>query len=156
MSRFTKLSLFLLRLTLGWMFLYAGWSHLTNPTFGASLVGYTGHAKLLPGLYSWLGSLSFMPALNAWGLTLIGIALILGIFVRLASFAGAFMMLMYYLPLGFPYPNAHALIVDEHIIYIAGFLTLAALRAGRAWGLERWCASLPICSRYPKLRALFG
>lgn len=33
---------------------------------------------------------------------------------------------------------------------------LATMRAGRAWGLERWCLKLPLCEKYPKLRAWLG
>ena len=95
--------------------------------------------------------------MNEWGLTLIGIALILGIAVRFYSFFGALLMLLYYFPiLQFPYPNPHSYIVDEHIIYTAAFLALAAVRAGRVWGLENWCANLPICSRFPRLRNWLG
>jgi hypothetical protein len=36
-------------------------------------------------------------------------------------------------------------------MYALALLVLAAFRAGRVWGLENWCANLPICSKYPKL-----
>lgn len=62
-------------------------------------------------------------------------------------------MLLYYFPvLVFPYIGDHAFIIDEHIIYALVFVLLAVARAGRYYGLENWCASLPICSKYPKLR----
>ena len=90
--------------------------------------------------------------LNEWGLTLIGVALVLGIATRLASWLGFVMMILYYFPiLDFPYPNAHSFLVDEHLMYAALFLVLAAFRAGRAWGFDAWCARLSICAKYPKL-----
>ncbi len=158
MTKFGKVSLFLLRVSLGWMFIYAGVTKIVNPAWTSA--GYMKGAKTLSGLYGWLAGSSLLPAvdfLNEWGLTLVGIALLLGVFVRLASFGGAALMVLYYLPiLDFPYPNAHAFIVDEHVVYFFAFLTLAAFRAGQVWGLERWCASLPICSRFPRLRSWLG
>ncbi len=70
---------------------------------------------------------------------------------------GVVLMLLYYFTaLDFPYPNAHALLVDEHIIYSAGLLVLASFRAGRVWGLEEWCSRLPLCKKYPRLREMLG
>jgi thiosulfate dehydrogenase [quinone] large subunit len=64
---------------------------------------------------------------------------------------------LYYFPiLKFPYPNPHAYIVDEHIIYIAALVVLAVFKAGRAYGLEKQCAKLPICAKFPKLRNWVG
>ena len=83
--------------------------------------------------------------------------MIFGLFVGLSAKLGAVLMLLYYLPLlDFPYPNAHAFIVDEHIIYITALLVLGSFKAGRVWGLEEWCTNLPICSRYPRLRDWLG
>ncbi|MBI4138328.1 MAG: DoxX family protein [Candidatus Wildermuthbacteria bacterium] len=155
---FQKLSVFLLRLTIGWMFFYAGITKIADPNWSAA--GYLQASKTFPDFYQWLlqpGILPFVNFINEWGLTLLGISLILGVFVRLGSILGSILMLMYYLPiLQFPYPNAHSYIVNEHIIYIAALLLLSAIRAGRIWGLEHWCSILPVCSRYPALRKLLG
>ena len=117
-------------------------------------------AKTFVGAYQWLASPNILPLVNfvnEWGLTLLGLSLIFGIFVRLGSILGAVLMLLYYIPiLDFPYPNPHSYLVDEHIIYIFVLLLLTSLRAGRVWGLENWCSNLPICSKYPKLRAWLG
>ncbi len=151
-------SLLFLRLSLGCLFFYAGITKLLDPSWSAAF--YLKGAKTFPAFYQWLLQPDILPVinfLNEWGLTLIGLALILGIFVRLASIAGATMMLLYYFPiLDFPYPNAHAFIVDEHIVYIFAFLVLASFRAGRVFGLEKWCSNLPICSRFPRIRSWLG
>ncbi|MEO8637414.1 MAG: DoxX family protein [Candidatus Taylorbacteria bacterium] len=158
MTKSIKIPLFLLRISLGWMFFYAGITKLVDPSCSAG--GYLKGAKTFAGFYLWLTSPQILPVINfvnEWGLTLLGVALILGVFVRLSSVCGALLMLLYYLPLlDFPYPNEHAFIVDEHIIYITALLLLASLRAGRFWGLENWCASLPICKKFPKLRNWLG
>lgn len=155
---FQNLSLFLLRVTMGWMFFYAGITKVLNPEWSAA--GYLKGAKTFSWFFQSLLNPSVLPVvnfINEWGLTLLGVSLILGVGVRLSSLLGAVLMLLYYLPiLNFPYPNAHSYIVDEHIIYIFVLLYLAAIRAGRVWGLEAWCSRLPICSKLPRLREWLG
>lgn len=158
MTQFQKISLLLLRILLGWLFFYAGITKVLNPAWSAA--GYIANAKTFAGFYQWLASPGILPLtnfLNEWGLTLIGVSLILGVAVRLSSILGALLMLLYYFPiLSFPYPDPHSYIVDEHIIYATALLVLAAQRAGRIWGLENWCANLPVCSRFPRLRNWLG
>ena len=139
MAQFQKISLFLLRVSLGWMFLYSGINALTTPSWSAA--GYLKGAKTFAGFYQWLLQPNILPVINfvnEWALTLLGISLILGIFIRFSAPLGAVLMLLYYFPiLAFPYPNAHAFIVDEHIIYALALLVLASLRAGDVWGLGK-------------------
>lgn len=128
----------LLRIALGWLFFYAGITKVINPEWTAT--GYLGGAKTLKGFYGWLASQGVSPIvdfINEWGLTLLGISLILGVFVRLSAPLGALMMILYWLPiLDGLRPNTHAFIVDEHIVYALTLLLLAAARAGRHWGLD--------------------
>lgn len=130
--------LFLLRLAMGWLFFYAGITKILNPAWTSA--GYLGAAKTFPAFYSWLASSSMIPVVdfvNEWGLTLLGVSLILGIGVRLSSILGAALMILYYLAaLDFPYPNPHSYIVDEHIIYALVLLFFAGVRAGRFIGLD--------------------
>jgi len=151
-TKFAKFSAVALRLVLGWMFFYAGITEVVNPEWSAA--GYLNTAKTFSGFYQWLASPAMLPItnfVNEWGLTLVGASLILGLFVRLGSFVGAGMMLLYYLPiLDFPYPNTHSYIVDEHIIYVAAFLLLAALRAGRVVGLDKKFANSSWAAKCPK------
>ncbi|OGY67050.1 MAG: hypothetical protein A3H63_00545 [Candidatus Harrisonbacteria bacterium RIFCSPLOWO2_02_FULL_45_10c] len=158
MSKFQQFSLVALRLSLGWLMFYAGITKVLDPAWSAE--GYLKGAKTFAWFYQWLLSPQILPIINfinEWGLTLLGISLILGIFVRLSSLLGAVLMLLYYLPiLDFPYPNPHSFLVDEHIIYIFVLLLFASLKAGRVWGLENWCSNLPICSKFPKLRKWLG
>ncbi len=151
MTKYTKITLFLFRVSLGWMFFYAGITKVLNPAWSAAK--YLDGAKTFTGFYHWLASPAILPIINfvnEWGLLLLGISLILGIGIRLSSVLGAVLMMLYYLPVqDFPNPNAH-------IIYITALLLLGGLRAGRVWGLEKWCSSLPICSKFPKLREWLG
>jgi thiosulfate dehydrogenase [quinone] large subunit len=152
------ISLLLLRLSLGTLFFYAGIAKVFDPSWSAA--GYLSAAKTFPSFFRWFASPDTLPltnVLNEWGLTLIGLSLLLGVFVRISSLTGALLMLLYYFPiLDGLYPNPHSFIVDEHIIYFSALLLLAAFRAGRVFGLEKWCSNLPACSRFPRLRAWLG
>ena len=158
MTKFQKLSLFFLRISLGWLMFYAGIVKVLNPEWSAA--GYLKSAKTFVGFYQWLASPGVLPIinfLNEWGLTILGVSLILGIGVRLSSILGTALMLLYYFPvLDFSYPNPHSYLVDEHIIYALVLLLFASFRAGRIWGLENWCSNLPICSKFPRLRKWLG
>lgn len=153
-----KAALALLRVVLGWLYLYAGLTQVLNPSWTAA--GYLAGAKTFSGLYLWLAQPGIVPYINfvnKWSLTLLGVSLILGLGVRASSVLGAALMALYYFAiLDFPYPNAHAFLVDEHIIYIAVLLFFASARAGRAYGLDEWCANLSVCAKFSKLRNLLG
>lgn len=156
MSLFQKISLLLVRVSLGWLFFYAGLSKILTP--GWSAAGYINGAQSGTWLYSLFLNSSILPVVNAlvqYGLLLLGVALILGVFVRLSALLGSLLMILLYFPiLTFPYAGKTAFIIDDHIIFIATLALLAAFRAGRVWGLAGWCSRLPICSRFPKLRSL--
>lgn len=153
-----NLSLFALRIAMGWLMFYAGITKLLNPTWSAA--GYLSGAKTFPEFYAWLTRPEILPItnfMNEWALTLLGVSLILGVFVRLSSLGGALLMILYYFPvLTFPTIKTTAFIVDEHIMYALLLLFFVAVKAGRVWGLESWCSKLPVCSKFPRLRALLG
>ena len=158
MDSFKKFSTFLLRIATGWLMFYAGITKILDPQWSAE--GYLRGAKTFAGFFQWFlqpGVLPIVNFVNEWGLTLLGVSLILGIFVRLSSLFGAVLMMLYYFPvLQFPYIPPHSYIVDDHLIYALVLLFFAAVRAGRAWGLENWCSNLPICSYFPRLRNWLG
>ncbi len=153
-----KFALFILRVSMGWVMFYAGITKILNPAWSAA--GYLGSAKTFPAFYQWFLQPSILPAtnfVNEWGLALLGVSLILGIGVRAGSVLGAILMLLYYFPvLQFPYIGQNSYIVDDHIIYALVLVYFATVRAGRYWGLENWCASLPICRRFTRLHNWWG
>ena len=136
---------------------YAGITKVLDPAWTAT--GYLTNAKTFPGFYGWFVSpenIGWVNFLNEWGLTLIGVSLILGLGVRLSSILGAILMLLYYFPvLEFPKVE-HGFIVDDHLIYAVVLAFLATVRAGRYYGLDNWCANLPICRKYPRLHKIWG
>jgi len=132
-----KFFLFVSRITVGWMFFYAGITKVLDPQWSAE--GYLKGAKAFTWFFQMLLDPSILPIINfmnKWGLTFLGISLILGLFVRFSSLLGVLLMALYYIALGFPYPNPHSYIVDEHIIYISILLFFAAVKAGRFFGLD--------------------
>lgn len=140
MTKFQKFSIFILRVSLGVMMFYAGITKVMNPEWSAA--GYLKGAKAFSPFYNSLLSPSILPVINLineWGLTLLGISLIVGIFVRLSSFLGIILMILYYLPiLKFPFAGDHSYIVDEHIIYSLVLIVLIAFKAGRIFGIDGW------------------
>lgn len=139
MSMAKKLTLFFLRVSLGWFYFYAGITKVLDPNWSAA--GYLKSAHLLPSLYAWLASPGVLPVVNfvnAWGLTLLGLSLILGLFVKYSAPLGALLMLLYYVPLGIIHPDEHSLVVDQHVIYIFALLYLSLAKAGRFWGLDKF------------------
>ncbi|HEX8931802.1 MAG TPA: DoxX family membrane protein [Patescibacteria group bacterium] len=132
-------TLFVLRIAIGWLMLYAGWEKISAAHFSAA--GYLKGAQSLTGLYSWFaqpGNIGWVSFLVEWGLLLIGIALIIGAVVRLASVLAAVMMVLFYFPiLTFPHVGANYFIVDDHVIFFVVFVLLAIAHAGRFWGLDK-------------------
>jgi len=158
MSKNEKIVILLLRLSLGWIFLYSAVTKISNPSWTAE--GLLKNAQSFSALYQWFASAEILPTvnfINEWGQLFLGISLILGIGVRLSSILGAVLLLLYYFPqLNFPYIGRTAYLVDEHIVYSLVLVYFAVIRAGRVYGLDNWCSSLPIWKRVPKLRSWFG
>lgn len=138
MGRATNMIIFLLRISLGWLFFYAGITKIIDPNWSAAF--YLKGAQTFPELFSWFLNPEILPYvnfLNKWGLTLIGISLILGMCVRWSALAGILLMALYYLPLlHFPKVGEHSYLVDEHVIYALVLAFLFAVRAGTVWGID--------------------
>src|SRR3989304_4825167 len=118
MTKSQKLSLFLLRVSIGWLFLYAGLSKLMKGNWSAA--GYLNSAKTFPDLYHWFASPGILPVinfLNEYGQILIGISLILGILVRYSTTSASSRPTSPCTPCHKTLPSiAIATIVDEHVI----------------------------------------
>lgn len=129
----------ILRIVMGWVFFYAGIVKVLNSDWSAAF--YLKDAQTFSGFYEFLLQPDILPVvnfLNAWGLTLIGLSLLLGIFVRISAPLGALMMILYYLPgLSFPYVGEHSMFIDEHIVYAIILILLAISNAGIRFGLDK-------------------
>ena len=90
----------ILRVAIGWHFLYEGLTKLLNPEWTAA--GYLESATgPLAGMFQALAGnetlLAMVNVLNTWGLVLIGLGLFLGLFTRIAQVAGIALLFMYYI-----------------------------------------------------------
>ena len=101
-GKFTRLqmvALALLRVFIGWHFLYEGIAKLMKPNWSA-LPSCMQARGPLAGLFHWMADspevLRYVNLMNIWGLILIGMGLILGCFTRTASGAGMLLILLYY------------------------------------------------------------
>jgi len=99
-SKWQLWSLVILRVVIGWHFLYEGIVKLLNPNW--SSLGYLMDSKgLFEGVFHSIAGnpalLNVMDSINMWGLILIGAGLIVGLFTRIASIGGIVLLAFYYL-----------------------------------------------------------
>jgi thiosulfate dehydrogenase [quinone] large subunit len=91
-------ALVLLRILIGWHFLYEGIIKAYNPSWTAK--GYLLSASILKPFFAWLAGdslISVIDFLNIAGLIGVGISLLIGIKVRWGCIGGILLLLMYYL-----------------------------------------------------------
>jgi thiosulfate dehydrogenase (quinone) large subunit len=139
-------ALFLLRVTIGWHFLYEGTAKLLKGNWSAA--GFLLQSKwLFAGVFKWMANtpavLSAVNLMNIWGLIAIGLGLILGCFTTAASVAGILLILLYYVcnpPLvGLFYSipmEGHYMIVNKNVVEMAALFVVAVMGAGRIAGLD--------------------
>lgn len=158
MSKLQNFALFILRTVMGWMFLNAGINHFLDKKFSGA--GYVSGAKSFVWLYQLFLNPQVLPIVDSlvkYGLVLLGVSLVIGLFVRLSSYLGMLLMFLFYLPtLNFPFVGMQgSVLVSQHIIYMAALLVLVSFRAGKVWGLEKLFLNSSFFYKYPKLRNLF-
>ncbi len=143
-SFYQKLFITILRVAIGWHFLYEGLSKILQGNWSAAsfLNNTTG---FFSGFYHWIGGsllvLQLSDLLNMYGLLLIGLALFLGVFTRFASASGALLLALYYFaypPFGSPLlspSDGHLFIVDKLFIETAALVFLLFFRE-RGYGID--------------------
>lgn len=120
-----------LRLVMGWLMFYSGITKLFDSSWTAA--GFlNGGAGPFSSFFRAMASNALVDQLVVWGLTLIGLSLLLGAFARLSSFFAIAMMALFYLPY-FPPERGF---VDEHVVYAVVFALLMAFDSGRFFGLD--------------------
>jgi len=83
------------------------------------------------------------------GLLFVGLALMLGIGVRIAGFTGALMMLLIY-SAGF-FPPKNNPLIDNHIIYAILFVGFALTKSGYYFGLGKCWSEIKLVKKFPFL-----
>jgi thiosulfate dehydrogenase [quinone] large subunit len=136
-----------LRIAVGWHFLYEGIAKLTSPSWSAA--GYLKQARgPFAGLFKWLASepnlLANADLITMWGLTLVGLLLILGLLTRLASLGGIGFIVLFYLCnppfVGYFYSiptEGSYLIVNKNLVELCALLVVLVTGSGRYAGLDR-------------------
>ncbi len=125
----------LLRVFIGWHFLYEGVIKLFMPEWTAEGYLKGSYGFLSPFFHSMATDDSLMKVvdfLNIWGLILIGLGLLLGVFIRISAGAGIFLLMLYY----FAYPpfgntlfrsvEENAWIINRNIIEAAALAVIIA------------------------------
>lgn len=140
--------LVVLRLLIGWHFLYEGVAKLLNPYWTSA--GYLAESQWW--FSGWFIDLAANPTalavadfLNAWGLVLIGLALMLGCFTKVAAIAGAVLLLLYYVAappfVGHTYSmpaEGSYIVVNKVLIELAALLVVLVFPTSKVFGVDRW------------------
>jgi thiosulfate dehydrogenase (quinone) large subunit len=123
----------------------AAWINGGSPTEGFLTFGTSGPlAGFFQGLAGPVADWAFM-----LGLLGIGVALMLGIGMRIAAAAGATMLVLMWLAALWPANNPF---MDDHLVYALVLVGLALVHAGDTLGFgDRW-QRLAIVQRFPILR----
>ena len=136
-----------LRVIVGWHFLYEGVAKLTKPSWSAA--GFLLQSRgPFADVFHWMAAdperLAVINQLNMWGLTAIGLGLVLGCFTRLASGAGILIILLFYL-CNPPFPGyfysipmeGSYVVVNKNLVELAALVVVLVTGSGRASGLDR-------------------
>ncbi len=146
-SRGSMMAITLLRVVVGWHFLYEGLAKLTAPSWSAA--GYLKQARgpfadLFKGLAANQNLLANADLITMWGLTLVGLCLVLGLFTRLASLGGIAFIVLFYLCnppfVGYFYSlptEGSYLIVNKNLVELAALVVVLVTGSGRFAGLDR-------------------
>lgn len=138
-------ALTLLRIAIGWHFLFEGISKLLTPSWTSAdylLLSNWIFSGFFHGVANNPGLLSFADFMVTWGLIFVGITLFLGLFDRLAAVAGMALITLFWLAnppltaLDFGVPHeGNYLIVDKNLVEFFALLVLCFFPTGRYLGL---------------------
>ena len=145
--RSAMIAITLLRVIVGWHFLYEGIAKLTSPTWSA-----VGYMKVSRGpfaeFFRWIASqphlLDNANLVTMYGLTVVGVLLMLGLFTRLAALGGIAFVLLFYLCnppfVGYFYSiptEGSYLIVNKNLVELCALIVILVTGSGRFAGLDR-------------------
>jgi thiosulfate dehydrogenase [quinone] large subunit len=136
-----------LRMLVGWHFLYEGLAKLANPYWTSA--GYLDASQWwFSGIFRNLAAsptaVTIIDYVNMWGLTAIGLGLLLGLLTRWATVAGIVVLLLYYIAappfvgLSYAMPTEGSYLVVNKILIEAGAMfVLLVFPTGHVFGLDR-------------------
>lgn len=121
------------------------WLEGGSPTTGFLKFGTDGP---FADFYQGLAGNTAIDWLFMIGLLGIGVALILGIGVRIAAVTGSLLLLMMWTAV---LPPANNPFLDDHLVYILVLAGIYRTNANQAWGLRNWWAKQNIVKKFPIL-----
>jgi thiosulfate dehydrogenase [quinone] large subunit len=138
-----RYGLVLLRILIGWHFLYEGILKLYNPSWTSK--GYLLSASILKPFFGWLAAdsrISIIDSVNVVGLIAVGASLLIGVKIRWGCIGGMILLALYYLAHP-PFPSlpqgpseGSYWIVNKNLIEIMALYVLYQLPASSSFGLE--------------------
>jgi len=147
LTRGAQIALTVMRVAIGWHFLYEGIAKMTAASWSAA--GYLKQARgpFAEG-FKWLANNPNMLAnadqITMWGLTAVGLLLMLGLFTRLASLGGIAFLLMFYLCnppfVGYFYSipsEGSYLVVNKNVVELCALVVVFLTGSGKFAGLDR-------------------
>jgi thiosulfate dehydrogenase [quinone] large subunit len=139
--------LVILRVAVGWHFLYEGLVKIIDPNWSSFeyLMDSQGiFSGIFKSMASSQGVLAVVDLLNVWGLILIGGGLILGIFTRFSTICAIVLLSFYYLShppfLGLEYimpQEGNYLLVDKTLVEILALAVVYVFPTGHILGIDR-------------------
>jgi thiosulfate dehydrogenase (quinone) large subunit len=150
--------IFVLRILIGWTFLYAGFWQIRD---NYDTAGFLNHVVTFHDFFSLFAKPAVLPYtdfLVKWGHLLIGLSLVSGLLVRLSGPFGILLMITYYFAhMEFPFIENHfSFLIDYHLVYATVLVLLIAHRAGHVWGLDGLVERSRIFEHQPTLGWLVG
>lgn len=143
---FQRFFLLLMRVTIGWHFLYEGYVKIVSTGWSAA-----GYLDAVPGPFAgvfeymidhaWM--VKFADAVMLYGLTAIGLCLILGFFTRIAAVCAAALLLLFYISnppfigVSFMPGEGNYLFVNKNLVELTAAMVLVVFPSGLIWGLDR-------------------
>jgi len=141
-------ALAILRIAIGWHFLFEGISKLFTPSWTSADFLILSN-WIFAGFFHWIagnaGVLSIVNVVVTWSLIFIGLGLFLGLLDRVASIAGMILIALFWLAnppltgLDFGVPHeGNYLIVDKNLVEFFALLVLCLFPTGRYLGLDHF------------------
>ncbi len=146
LGRGSMIAITVLRVAVGWHFLYEGVAKLTSSTWTSA--GYLKQARgPFAELFKWLAGqpnlLDRADVITMYGLTIVGVLLILGLFTRLASLGAIGFLVMFYLAtppfVGYFYSlpsEGSYLLVNKNLVELCALVVVLLTGSGKFAGLD--------------------
>ena len=148
----------ILRIAIGWHFMYEGIVKLADPNWTAA--SYLLDSNwIFSGLFHGLASdptlLRIVDFMNVWGLILAGLGLMTGFITRIASWGGIMLLALYYLAnppfvgASGAYLEGHYVWIDKNLIELIALVVIALIPTGRFFGMDGLIIALRYRARRP-------